>query len=88
MALSFLSFSDCRVSPADFIVVLLLSPGRWVTCGLNYLDGRSFFALSPVSLMISGFHGNTDSVMTMFLVCTRPTNAGKGSRGYADCFWH
>jgi uncharacterized membrane protein len=26
------------------------------------------FALSPVSLMISGFHGNTDSIMVMFLV--------------------
>ena len=26
------------------------------------------FALSPVSLMISGFHGNTDPVMVMFLV--------------------
>lgn len=26
------------------------------------------FALSPVSIMISGFHGNTDPVMVMFLV--------------------
>lgn len=26
------------------------------------------FALSPVSLMVSGFHGNTDPVMVMFLV--------------------
>jgi hypothetical protein len=26
------------------------------------------FALSPVSLMISGFHGNTDSIMVMFLI--------------------
>ena len=26
------------------------------------------FALNPISLMISGFHGNTDSVMVMFLV--------------------
>jgi uncharacterized membrane protein len=26
------------------------------------------FALSPVSLMVSGFHGNTDTVMVMFLV--------------------
>ena len=26
------------------------------------------FALSPVSLMVSGFHGNTDSIMTMFLL--------------------
>ena len=26
------------------------------------------FAVSPVSLMVSGFHGNTDAVMVMFLV--------------------
>ena len=26
------------------------------------------FALSPVSVMVSGFHGNTDSVMAMFLL--------------------
>jgi hypothetical protein len=26
------------------------------------------FALSPVSLMVSGFHGNTDPIMVMFLV--------------------
>jgi hypothetical protein len=26
------------------------------------------FALSPVSLMVSGYHGNTDPVMVMFLV--------------------
>jgi hypothetical protein len=28
----------------------------------------SLFALSPVALMVSGFHGNTDSVMVMLLV--------------------
>ena len=28
----------------------------------------SLFALSPVSLMVSGFHGNTDSVMVMLFV--------------------
>lgn len=27
------------------------------------------FAISPVSLMVSGFHGNTDSVMVSLLVC-------------------
>jgi uncharacterized membrane protein len=54
---------------ADFIVVLVLLR----------LSGRSpefrvptwalaLFAISPVSLMVSGFHGNTDPVMVMFVV--------------------
>jgi hypothetical protein len=30
----------------------------------------ALFVLSPVSLMVSGFHGNTDPVMVMFLVLT------------------
>jgi hypothetical protein len=41
------------------------------------------FALSPVSIMVSGFHGNTDPVMVMFLVvsaymclCHRPMLGG------------
>ena len=41
------------------------------------------FASSPVSVMVSGFHGNTDAVMVMFLVCAaymglrgRPTLCG------------
>ncbi len=29
----------------------------------------ALFALSPVSLMVSGFHGNTDPVMVLLLVC-------------------
>ena len=53
---------------ADFVVVcaLLASKKRepigiptWALCLL---------AVSPVSLMVSGFHGNTDSIMVMFLV--------------------
>lgn len=51
---------------SDFIVVLILlsvsRPLRLPTWSLLVL------ALSPVSLMISGFHGNTDPVMVMFLV--------------------
>jgi hypothetical protein len=51
---------------ADFVVVLVLlsasRPLRLPTWSLLVL------ALSPVSLMISGFHGNTDPVMVMFLV--------------------
>ena len=45
--------------------------------------GTGLFALSPVSLMVSGFHGNTDPVMVLLLVCavwmslrSRPILAG------------
>jgi Gpi18-like mannosyltransferase len=53
---------------ADFLVVLVLlriskTDFKIPTWGL------SIFALSPVSLMVSGFHGNTDPVMILFLVC-------------------
>src|ERR1044071_5355786 len=53
---------------ADFCVVLLLlavareyphlRPPRWALL---------LFAASPVSIMVSGFHGNTDSIMVLFL---------------------
>ena len=54
---------------ADLVVV-------WVLCRISNSDPRFrlptwaliLFALSPVSLMVSGFHGNTDPVMVMFLV--------------------
>jgi hypothetical protein len=54
---------------ADFAVLLVLLEIR-----RNYpkvtIPGwaLALFALSPVSLMVSGFHGNTDPVMVMFLV--------------------
>jgi uncharacterized membrane protein len=55
---------------ADFIVVLVLLRMSKPDCGLGLPTwALALFALSPVSLMISGFHGNTDSVMVMFLVC-------------------
>jgi hypothetical protein len=54
---------------ADLVVVLALTSvvtaqsrlrvPRWALVA---------FALSPVSLMVSGFHGNTDPIMVMFLV--------------------
>lgn len=53
---------------ADFLVVLVLLQ-------MSRVDVRiptwalALFAVSPVSLMVSGFHGNTDSVMVLFLVC-------------------
>src|SRR5438128_5843640 len=53
---------------ADFLVVLVL-------LRISKIDIRiptwalALFALSPVSLMVSGFHGNTDPVMVLFLVC-------------------
>jgi hypothetical protein len=56
---------------ADFVVVLVLlnmaKPLRIPTGALLLL------ALSPVSLMVSGFHGNTDPVMVMFLVLAAAT---------------
>ncbi len=51
---------------SDAIVVLLLA--RWQ--GRLGLPSWALvlFALSPVSIMVSGFHGNADSVMVLFLV--------------------
>src|SRR2546425_2634069 len=52
---------------ADFLVVLVL-------LRISKTDVRipiwalALFALSPVSLMVSGFHGNTDPVMVLLLV--------------------
>ena len=51
---------------ADFIVVLLLLQFR--TEFSLPTSSLMVLALSPVTLMVSGFHGNTDSVMIMFLV--------------------
>ena len=54
---------------ADLVVVLALV---WIARKNTRLRVPTWalllFALSPVSLMISGFHGNTDPVMVMFLV--------------------
>src|SRR5436305_2833100 len=53
---------------ADFLVVLVL-------LRISKIDIRiptwalALFALSPVSLMVYGFHGNTDPVMVLLLVC-------------------
>jgi uncharacterized membrane protein len=67
---------------ADFLVVLVL-------LRISKIDVRiptwalALFAFSPVSLMVSGFHGNTDPVMVLLLVCAvwmclrnRPALAG------------
>jgi Gpi18-like mannosyltransferase len=67
---------------ADFLVVGVL-------LRMSKIDLRiptwalALFALSPVSLMVSGFHGNTDPVMVLLLVCAvwmclrnRPVLAG------------
>lgn len=54
---------------ADFVVLLVL-----LEISKKHAEIRiptwalALFALSPVSLMVSGFHGNTDPVMVMFLV--------------------
>jgi hypothetical protein len=52
---------------ADFLVVLILL--RLTKMELHIPTwALALFALSPVSLMVSGFHGNTDPVMVMFLM--------------------
>ena len=52
---------------ADLGVVLMLVAIAKKDCGLRrHYWMLGLFAVSPVSLMVSGFHGNTDSVMVMF----------------------
>jgi len=67
---------------ADFLVVLVLLR-MTKTCLRIPIWALALFALSPVSLMVSGFHGNTDPFMVLPLVCavwmslrSRPTLAG------------
>ena len=53
---------------ADLLVVLVLL--RMTKMDLRIPTwALALFALSPVSLMVSGFHGNTDPVMVSLLVC-------------------
>jgi hypothetical protein len=55
---------------ADFVLVLVLLRMSKAETGLRIPAwALALFAFSPVSLMVSGFHGNTDSVMVLFLVC-------------------
>src|SRR5438270_13019750 len=53
---------------ADFLVVLILLRFRKIDIRIPTW-ALALFALSPVSLMVSGFHGNTDPVMVLLLVC-------------------
>ena len=53
---------------ADFVVVLVLLQFRKIEIRIPTW-ALALFALSPVSLMVSGFHGNTDPVMVLLLVC-------------------
>lgn len=54
---------------ADLIAVLVLMRIRDVTPHRQIPTwSMVLFALSPVSIMVSGFHGNTDPVMVMFLL--------------------
>jgi hypothetical protein len=62
---------------ADFIsVLMLLRLVKEISAPRIPIWALLLFALSPVSLMVSGFHGNTDPIMVMFLLiaayaCTR-----------------
>jgi hypothetical protein len=54
---------------ADFVVVLVLLQFSKTDPRLRrHSWALGLFALSPVSLMVSGFHGNTDPVMVMFFL--------------------
>jgi hypothetical protein len=53
---------------ADFLVVMILLQFRKIGIAIP-MWALALFTLSPVSLMVSGFHGNTDPVMVLFLVC-------------------
>ena len=54
---------------ADLVAVLVLLRMRTASLAPRIPNWAMFlFAMSPVSLMVSGFHGNTDSIMVMFLV--------------------
>jgi uncharacterized membrane protein len=54
---------------ADFVVVLVLLRLTKKSDRLRIPTwALALFAISPVSLMVSGFHGNTDPVVVMFLV--------------------
>ena len=65
-------FRSCSAFPAlsaDLVVVFaLLGLGKREPHLHIPTWGLILLAVSPVSLMVSGFHGNTDSVMAMFLV--------------------
>jgi len=69
---------------ADFLLVLLLLRIAKTESGWRIPAwALAVFALSPVSLMVSGFHGNTDPVMVLFLVwavlmCIREKPAWSG----------
>lgn len=62
---------------ADFVVILLLLRIKSNDPELRLpIWALMIFALSPLSLMVSGYHGNTDPVMVMLLLfsvyfCTR-----------------
>src|SRR5262249_42180144 len=67
---------------ADFLVVLVLLQFRKTDVRVPTW-ALALFVLSPVSLMVSGFHGNTDPVMVLLLICAvwmcllnRPALAG------------
>ena len=54
---------------ADFVLVLILLRAVKTDTRRQIPSwALALFAISPVSLMVAGFHGNTDSVMVLFMV--------------------
>lgn len=54
---------------ADLVSVFVLIRIRQFTLRLRIPNwAMLLFALSPVSVMVSGFHGNTDSILVLFLL--------------------
>jgi Gpi18-like mannosyltransferase len=71
---------------ADFGSVLVLLRERKKSPQLRIPNwALILFALSPVSVMVSGFHGNTDFLMVLFC-CSRLTRAPVKTRFSAGCF--
>jgi hypothetical protein len=53
---------------ADLAIVALLAQARWATDERSAQRASWLFALHPVSILVTGFHGQFDSVMLFFVL--------------------